>query len=151
MLENVVSCTHRKRNMTPPEIYQYLRDVGHQLDPNQSKEIIESVLRCSLMLDWQTRNVSTSVLRFNNSISINKVVSSIFPRTTYTLDRKDSRIPFNFTVAYMVRLCKLEIKWTHTLQDHLRISRSIVKSRNIKTLHIFTYIPALTMMRTERS
>lgn len=145
MLVTAFKQIHIEGNAKPPKLRQILADKRYQLVAKQYDAIIVSALRYSLMIDLQTPG-SISALQLDDNISFNGMINSILPRTTYPLSRNDSRIPFNFTVASMVNVCKLEIKWTHTLHDHLRLSRSRQKDRNIRTLHIFIHIPALNMM-----
>jgi hypothetical protein len=58
---------------------------------------------------------------------------SLFPRSRWKIKAKVSRLHPYFTAANMVRICGLEIKYTTSLQDHLRLDRSR------KALHVFPY------------
>ncbi|KIW23858.1 uncharacterized protein PV07_12026 [Cladophialophora immunda] len=72
--------------------------------------------------------------QWDDSTQLRNYVGELFPRSKWQLGRKESRLAPEFTVAYMHNVCKLRIRWTSSLEDHLRL-----QIRDEKTLWIFPY------------
>lgn len=73
--------------------------------------------------------------RWDESDSLERFLADQFPLSTTKLDMRQSRLEMTFTVAYMVRTCRLQVKWTDDLANHLRLDRGI----EAKTLFIFPH------------
>lgn len=58
---------------------------------------------------------------------------NLFPRSRWQITAQSSRLGPHFTAAFMQRVCGLEIEWTTSLHDHLRLDR------RRKALKIFPY------------
>lgn len=67
--------------------------------------------------------------------SLENFLADQFPVSTTKLDVRQSRLETTFTIAYMVRTCRLQVKWTDDLANHLRLDRG----NDTKTLHIFPH------------
>lgn len=81
---------------------------------------------------WRPQESSA---RWDEPDSLVKFVALQFPTSTTELEIKRSRLKTNFTVAYMVRTCRLQVKWTDDLVNHLRLDRG----PNAKMLSVFPH------------
>lgn len=104
--------------------------------------IVDLTIRLWLMVNVRDDSLSMSLwrpqqfsARWDESESLVKFLAHQFPISTTKLELKQSRLEMTFTVAYMVRTCRLQIKWTDDLVNHLRLDRG----PDSKTLSIFPH------------
>ena len=76
--------------------------------------------------------------QWDDQTQLGAYVSELFPRSKWQLDRKESRLAPEFTVACMHSICKLRIRSTSSLEDHLRLQIG-----DEKTLWIFPHKASL--------
>lgn len=81
---------------------------------------------------WQPQQFSA---QWDESESLVEFIAHQFPTSITKLGPKQSRLEMKFTVAYMVRTCRLQIKWTDDFVNHLRLDRG----PDAKTLSIFPH------------
>lgn len=73
--------------------------------------------------------------RWDEVDSLETFLADQFQVSTTKLDMRQSRLEMTFTIAYMVRTCRLQVKWTDDLANHLRLDRGA----DAKTLFIFLH------------
>jgi hypothetical protein len=73
--------------------------------------------------DMTVRMLQSPPITWDDRYSLRQIASLTFPASTYHLDSTQCRISPSFTAANMVRLCRLELRWTDNLDDHLRLDR----------------------------
>jgi hypothetical protein len=123
--------------------------VRARLRPNTATEddlsldrMVDLTIRLWLMVNVRDDSLSMSLwrpqqfsARWDESDSLVKFLAHQFPTSTMKLELKQSRLEMTFTVAYMVRTCRLQVKWTDDLVNHLRLDRG----PDAKTLSIFPH------------
>lgn len=104
--------------------------------------MVDLTIRLWLMVNVRDDSLSMSLwrpqqfsARWDESDSLVQFLAHQFPVSTTKLEPKQSRLDMNFTVAYMVRTCRLQVKWTDDLVNHLRLDRG----PDLKTLSIFPH------------
>lgn len=104
--------------------------------------MVDLTIRLWLMVNVRDDSLSMSLwrpqqfsARWDESDSLVQFLAHQFPMSTTKLELKQSRLDMNFTVAYMVRTCRLQVKWTDDLVNHLRLDRG----PDLKTLSIFPH------------
>lgn len=91
--------------------------------------IVDLTIRLWLMINVRDDSLSMSLwrpqqsARWDESDSLDTFLAHQFPTSTTKFDFKQSRLEMTFTVAYMVRTCRLQVKWTDDLVNHLRLDR----------------------------
>ena len=85
----------------------------------------------------------TPCLQWEDKKSLQTCMLDWFPRSRWKLNSRESRIDPYFTAANMVEICGLQIYWTTSLQEHLRLDR------RQKTLQIFPYRDVLQAFLTK--
>lgn len=99
-----------------------------QEDDLSIDRLIDLTLRLWLMLNVRGDELSiltpqTPALHWDDGFSLEQFISMQFPQSTTELTIRESRLDPSFTAANMVRICSLHIKWTASLEDHLRLDR----------------------------
>lgn len=102
---------------------------------------IDLALRLCLMLNitqpqYQSLRHPTPCLVWGEGEPLQQRINNWFPGSRWVLmamKAKESRLDPYFTAANMATICGLQIQWTTSLQDHLRLDR------RQKTLRIFPY------------
>jgi hypothetical protein len=117
-----------------------LPQVPHSGAGPKTDRCIDIAVRLWLMLntrEWSFANDGKGQMRecldWTDSQRFQDFVHSLFPKSTEKLSLKESRLKPGFTVAYMVNVCGLNVEWTYSLEDHLRLDRQ----RNARTLWVF--------------
>lgn len=80
----------------------------------------------------------TPALEWDDASSMQDFLSSLFPPSHWQIDMREGRLHPYFTVANMVKICRLKIEWTDSLEDHLRLDR------RQKVLRVFPHKCCLT-------
>jgi hypothetical protein len=99
---------------------------------------IDLTIRLWLMINVRDRTNSIRIpsqpaLYWDDSCSLENFISSQFRSSNTELGFREGRLDPEFTVANMVRLCGLQVRWAESLNDHLRLDR-----RN-KLLSVFPF------------
>ncbi|KAL1882866.1 hypothetical protein Daus18300_000504 [Diaporthe australafricana] len=124
-------------------------NVRQSLHPNFATEndmsldrLVDLTIRLWLMVNVRDDSLSMKLwtpgqfsARWDESDSLDTFLSHQFPPSTTKLQLKESRLEMKFTVAYMVRTCRLQVKWTDDLVNHLRLDRG----PDVKTLSVFPH------------
>lgn len=91
--------------------------------------IADLTIRLWLMINVRDDSLSMSLWRPQQSArwdepdSMDTFIARQFPTSSTKPELKQSRLEVTFTVAYMVRTCKLQVRWTDDLVNHLRLDR----------------------------
>lgn len=60
---------------------------------------------------------------WRDSCTLSAQVESLFQRSTTELSPSQKRLHPNFKAANLVNICRLKLRWTSSLEDHLRLDR----------------------------
>lgn len=119
-----------KSRMEPRSVVRaHIRPSLANEDDISLDRIVDLTVRLWLMINVRDDGLSMSLwrpqqsARWDESDSLDTFLAHQFPISTTKLDLKQSRLEMTFTVAYMVRTCKLQVKWTDDLVNHLRLDR----------------------------
>ncbi|KAK8112657.1 hypothetical protein PG984_013183 [Apiospora sp. TS-2023a] len=108
------------------EVRRLLRGYYAQAEDNLIESAIDLTVRLWLMVNVRSQ---TSLHRmpqklsvaWDNSASLTDLVGSLFQPSRQPLDPSRSRLVPLFTAWSMSQLCGLQIRWTDSLEDHLRL------------------------------
>lgn len=113
-----------------------------EMDELSIDRVVDLTIRLWLMVHVRDDGLSMRLFtpqqfsaRWDELDSLEKFLTDQFPLSTTKLDMRQSRLEMTFTIAYMVRTCRLQLKWTDDLANHLRLDRGI----EAKTLFIFPH------------
>ncbi|KAK0611960.1 hypothetical protein B0T14DRAFT_339016 [Immersiella caudata] len=89
---------------------------------------IDLTLRLWLLLNVRDSQLSVLLpeqppLLWEDSCSLETFIEAHFRRSTTKLGYRESRLDPSFTVANMVRVCDLRVRWTESIDDHLRLDQ----------------------------
>jgi hypothetical protein len=99
---------------------------------------INLAIRLWLMINTQEpkfegiRHEATCI-QWDDETILRTFLQNLFPPSSWPITAQSSRLGPHFTAAFMQRVCGLEIEWTTSLHDHLRLDR------RRKALKIFPY------------
>ena len=139
-LSVIIRIAQQHVHSTRPEIQEIILQLRG--DQNTLKEslnrCIDLALRVVLMLNvrkpcFALQTLQTPVLQWDDTTTLLNFINRQFSDSPQTISSRDSRINPLFTVPNMISICGLQIEWTQSLQDHLRLDR------RAKTLRIFSY------------
>jgi len=87
---------------------------------------IDLTARLWLMLNIRddelgVRTPHKTSIHWRDSLSLEEILQQEFPESPPEPWKRQTRLSPLFTAANMVRVCSLNIKWTETLGDHLRL------------------------------
>lgn len=115
-------------------------DLG--MDELSIDRVMDLTIRLWLMVDVRDDGLSKRLntpqqfpVRWDEFDSLDKFLADQFPLSITRLDMRQSRLDETFTVAYMVRTCRLRVRWTDNLADHLRMVLGV----DAKTLFVFPH------------
>lgn len=99
---------------------------------------IDLTVRLWLMLNVRDEGMTVRMLQhqpitWDDKDSLRGMIDLALPTSTFHLDSTQRRLSPSFTAANMVKLCSLELRWTDSLEDHLRLDR------RRKILWVFPY------------
>jgi hypothetical protein len=122
----------RKRSQIRTNIRQHFKK-GEEEGLNRSIDIAARL--------WSMVNIKESIFNhstipphpWNDDSTLESFFANLFPQSRIKLNARESRVSPHFTVAFMVDVCGLEIQWTTSLEDHLRLERQS------KTLWLFPF------------
>jgi hypothetical protein len=75
----------------------------------------------------------TPAYEWNETSTLQDFLSGLFPTAQWQIQAREGRLHPYFTVANMIKICGLELEWTDSLEDHLRLDR------RQKVLKVFPY------------
>lgn len=138
----VVDVLRRNGDQDRPKIRELLRD---SLFPEASNSRLDRAVNVSLRL-WLMINIreqefkSSSTLQrpcvqWNNESTLDTFLSGLFPKPRWEATPREGKYDPQFTAAFMVNVCGLKLKWTTSLEDHLRLDRK----PDSRTLWIFPF------------
>ncbi len=126
----VCSVLSAKRSMPRHKIRECLKSrfPGPLNDNLSIDRSIDLSVRLWLMLNVRDEELSvvtpqTPTLHWSDALSLEQFISAHFPLSVTELTMRESRLDPSFTVANLVRICGLQIQWTASLEDHLRLDR----------------------------
>lgn len=115
---------------------------GLEMEELSIDRVVDLTIRLWLMVQVRDDSLSMRLFtpqqfsaRWDESDSLDKFLAGQFPLSTTKLDLRQSRLEMTFTIAYMVRTCRLQVKWTDDLANHLRLDRGM----EAKILFIFPH------------
>ena len=102
------------------------------------KRTLDLALRIWLMINTREeclrlQTPQTPVIDWKDGCTIKQVLRQAFPHSRGGLSMRDSRLNPSFTAAFMANVCDLQLHWTDSLADHLRLDRQQ------KILHVFNH------------
>jgi hypothetical protein len=101
---------------------------------------LDTAVRLWLMINIRDEDISVRVpqtppVPWERSKSLAALITETFRPSTVDVGFQAGRLDPSFTAANMVRMCGLRIRWTDSLEDHLRLDR-----RNLgKDLAVFPH------------
>lgn len=113
-----------------------------EMDEPSIDRVVDLTIRLWLMIYVRDDSLSLRLFtpqqfsaRWDESDSLEKFLADQFPLSMTKLDMRQSRLEKTFTITYMVRTCRLQLKWTDDLANHLHLDRGV----DAKTLFIFPH------------
>ena len=108
---------------------------------------LELGIRLSFMLNLRAQHqiVRAPNLTWHDTATFKDFLETTFPRSSWKLNAKESRIHPLFTAAFMIKICGLRVEWTHCLADHLFLDRDR-KNPERRILRVFSYKYCLQML-----
>lgn len=119
-------------------IVHHLRSQFHDENDTSISDYVDLTIRLWLMLNVRSTNTLVRVppkrsICWDMGASLEDVIKTQFTMPGLAVHASRRRIDPAFTAVNMVRLCGLRLRWTDSLEDHLRLDR------RSKELHIFGY------------
>lgn len=136
----------RSKHQIRLHILQLLEQAGNDglwrsQNTGDACRILDLTVRMWLMLNVRDEGLNAIIdprwgpdaLQWDGQKSLDDLITTTFPRSEAKLGLKESRLEPGFTAHYLVNVCGLEIRWTKSLHNHLRLDR------RYKLLWIFPY------------
>lgn len=97
-------------------------------DPRTLDSLIDAALRIWLLINYRCPDdISVGFGRpcvtWSENDTLSSTVCSIFRSSKTQLTLAQRRLSPSFTLANMINICRLRVRWTLTLDDHLRLDR----------------------------
>lgn len=145
-----------RRNTTSSDHNVIREEVRGKLSLPQSGDFeiedlaINLALRLWLMINFREAEqiglgTGRPCIEWSDGYSLCALIESLFEKSTTELSPVQKRLHPNFKAANMVSICRLNIRWTASLEDHLRLDREH------NTLWIFAFRYYLEMAQTSAS
>ena len=121
-----------------PELRRRLSSRFRSSDDQSINRSVNLAIRLWLMINVQEpefgglRNESYFI-QWDDESTLRAFLQSLFPHSRWPVTAQSSRLEPHFTAAFMQRVCGLNIEWTTSLHDHLRLDR------RRRALKIFPY------------
>lgn len=127
-----------RRTEPKREMVHHLRSLFHEENDTSISDYIDLTVRLWLMLNVRSTNTLVRVppkrsICWDMGASLEDVIKTQFTVPGLVVQSSRRRIDPSFTAVNMVRLCGLLLRWTDSLEDHLRLDR------RSKEPHIFGY------------
>lgn len=89
---------------------------------------IDVCLRIWLMVNFRPANEAgvgggRPCIEWRDDMPLKQLFRDLFPRSRTDLTLTQRRLKAQFTAACMVNVCGLKVRWTSSLEDHLRLDR----------------------------
>lgn len=89
---------------------------------------VDVCLRIWLMINFRPADEAgvgggRPCIEWRNDTPLALLLEDLFPKSTTDLTLTQRRLKSNFTAACMVNVCGLKVRWTVSLEDHLRLDR----------------------------
>ena len=135
---HIVAVLRNNRNSTRPEIRSLLEPALQSTNNQSLNWSINLAIRLWLMINLQDPQFEglryeATCVNWNDQTTLRAFIEDLFPKSQWSITAQTSRLGHHFTVAFMHRVCGLNIKWTTSIHDHLRLDR------RRKTLMVFKY------------
>jgi hypothetical protein len=123
----IIRTLREHADSTRPQIRDKLRN-GGQIRGGEDSDLdraIDIALRLWLLINIRPAGsgIGVGCVRWNEKSTLRRFLRSLFPVARWGLGAKERRLDTQFIGANMVKFCKLTIKWTNSLEDHLRLDR----------------------------
>ncbi len=135
-LRCIEACSNSNQNSIAEKIQKMLSDCSQD-------QILRSIdLTVRLWLNLHVRSdeypagpslSGMTEIQWHEGIPLQDIIKEAFPSSSFVVLEHESLIDPSFTVENLHRLCRIKIRWTANLKDHLRLDRSS------STLHIFPH------------
>lgn len=127
-ISSVLEIVRQSVNLTRPEIRQRLSTRFPRATVTGLNHSINLALRLWLMLNFQARDYETlrhqaSCIEWDDQTYLRECVEKLFPKARWGVTSSTSRPGPHFTVAFLERVCGINIEWTTSICDHLRLDR----------------------------
>lgn len=145
----IVEVLREKRASNRHEIRVDLRQKLGGGDQHGLNRSIDIAIRLWLMINVREAQFldlgkRRPCFQWNDTSTLEEFFYSLFPMPRWNLTPRESRLSPHFTAAFMVDVCDIEIGWTNSLEDHLRLDRQN------KILWIYSYKLVLGAYSTSR-
>jgi hypothetical protein len=134
VIQDKTKQTHTKKALRA----ELKRTIFNQHDDIAIDRSIDLALRLCIMVNtreerFRSQRSRTPPLQWDENDTLPQFFDKMFPETRWKADARERHLSPHFTVAYMTRVCGLEVEWTTSLEDHLRLDREK------KSLRVFPY------------
>jgi hypothetical protein len=126
----IVNELQQNRGSTRPQIRNALKPSFPNSGAYSLNRAIDLAIRVWLMVNvrepvLECQNLPrTPMLQWDDSSTFQHFLDGLFPLSQWHLEAKATRLHPHFTVTNMVRICGLNLYWTDSLEDHLRLDRN---------------------------
>ena len=110
-------------------IKERLKRRTNQGNPAALEWAVNTAIRLTFIInvrDQQTKHLGglgRPHLEWPDDQSLENFFVGCFPKPLWTLEAKESRPDPHFTAPFMVEVCGMQLGWTDSLEDHLRLDR----------------------------
>ena len=139
-LSLVIEIVQQRRSNTRPQIRQAIEELfrGRDASIESLNRCIDLAIRILLMINvrepqYRLQTPQTPVVPWDDEASLLSFVGRQFASSTKFISGRDRRVHRLFTVANMWSICGLQVEWTQSLEDYLRLDR------RAKVLRVFPY------------
>ncbi|KAF7511175.1 hypothetical protein GJ744_005072 [Endocarpon pusillum] len=127
-LNTVMRLIQQSPNLSRPEIRRELSNTFATATVTGLNSSINLALRLWLMMNFQDTRFETlrhqaSCIEWNESSTLHARVAELFPKARWDVSAATSRLTPHFTAVFLTQVCGLQIGWTTSICDHLRLDR----------------------------
>lgn len=154
ILENIVHHLRDNGDIQPQNFDQWLNDT-YPTEQNYHGLLTLVAVRWWLAMNLTYKRGQNQIISDLRALwvpesNLSNRLNVIFAEHPAPLERKDSRVPVEFTAEYMYRVCGLQIAWVDFIDDHLRLTTAKSGNRLVKTLHLFSHVPIARLWYSDR-
>jgi hypothetical protein len=105
-----------------------LSQMKNETDERALNWAIDTTLRLTFAINTRHSSLAyvglkRQALQWPDEQKLQSFLSACFPSPKWPLEVRESRPDPHFTVPFMVSVCSLRLRWTDSLEDHLRLDR----------------------------
>lgn len=124
----VIKIIQSNVSLTRPAIREALAHRFPNATSHGLNRSIDLALRLWLMLNFQVREFETlrhqaTCLGWDDQTTLQARIQKLFPNARWKVTPASSRLGPHFTAAFLKSVCGIQIEWTTSLCDHLRLDR----------------------------